>query len=157
MPLVNGTCSSSAGAKLASVEVNRIHTRYDAFNNPLGTASARGDNNFDRVIHFGMPETNLSLSPRPMTYNPIESHRLHIFHAMAQTGCVAEAARQMCLTRSALSHALRTLESELGCELFSRSERKLSLTSAGIKFLPHARTILDQMQTARRSLQEHVA
>lgn len=136
--------------------VNKIHTLYDAFDSPLGTASAKRGNNFNHVFHFGMPETNLSLSPSPMTYNPIESHRLHIFHAVAQTGCVAEAARQMCLTRSALSHALRTLESELGCELFSRSERKLSLTSAGIKFLPHARTILDQMQTARRSLQEHV-
>jgi len=33
---------------------------------------------------------------------------------LAQTGCVAEAARQMRLTRSALSHALRTLEAELG-------------------------------------------
>jgi len=54
-------------------------------------------------------------------------------------------------------NALRTLEAELGCELFSRSERKLSLTSAGLKFLPHARTILEQMQTARRSLHEDVA
>jgi hypothetical protein len=97
------------------VGVNKIHTRYDAFDRPLGTASANGDNNSNPVIHFGMPETNFSLSSRPMTYNPIESHRLHIFHAVAQTGCVAEAARQMCLTRSALSHALRTLESELGC------------------------------------------
>ena len=100
---------------------------------------------------FGMSEKPLSQNSRLMTFNPIESHRLHIFHAVAQTGCVAEAARQMCLTRSALSHALRTLESELGCELFSRSERKLALTSAGIKFLPHARTILEQMQTARRN------
>lgn len=92
-----------------------------------------------------------------MQFNPIESHRLHIFHAVAQTGCVAEAARQMCLTRSALSHALRTLEAELGCELFSRRERKLSLTAAGLKFLPHARTILEQMQRARHSLREHEA
>jgi len=104
-----------------------------------------------------MPEASHPHFNKLMMFNPIESHRLHIFHAVAQTGCVAEAARQMCLTRSALSHALRTLEAELGCELFSRSERKLSLTSAGLKFLPHARTILEQMQTARRSLHEDVA
>lgn len=129
---------------------------YDAFRRGLGTASAH-DSHIVYRTPPGMPEDAHSHFSNLMMFNPIESHRLHIFHAVAQTGCVAEAARQMCLTRSALSHALRTLESELGCELFSRSERKLSLTSAGIKFLPHARTILEQMQTARQSLQEHVA
>jgi DNA-binding transcriptional LysR family regulator len=88
----------------------------------------------------------------PSAFVPIESHRLHVFHAVAANGSIAEAARQLCLTRSALSHALRTLEHELGCDLFTRSERKLALTEAGLRLLPHAQTILEQMEVARLSV-----
>jgi len=88
----------------------------------------------------------------PTVFDPIESHRLHIFHAVAEMGSVAQAARQLCLTRSALSHALRTLEADLGCDLFLRQDRKMALTAAGQRFLPHARAILEAMEVARRSL-----
>ena len=88
----------------------------------------------------------------PSVFAPIESHRLHIFHAVAEMGSVAQAARQLCLTRSALSHALRTLEADLGCDLFDRQDRKMVLTDAGRRFLPQARAILEAMEQARRSL-----
>ncbi len=94
-------------------------------------------------------DANLSA---PAAYMPIESHRLHVFHAVAANGSIAEAARRMCLTRSALSHALRTLEDELGCDLFSRSEKRITLTAAGLRLLPHARAILDEMARARLSV-----
>lgn len=88
----------------------------------------------------------------PTVFAPIESHRLHIFHAVAEVGSVAQAARQLCLTRSALSHSLRTLEADLGCDLFLRQDRKMELTAAGRRFLPQARAILEAMEEARRSL-----
>ena len=88
----------------------------------------------------------------PGTFVPIESHRLLVFHAVAETGTIAQAARKMCLTRSALSHALRTFEEELGCELFRRQDRKMTLTAAGQRLLPQARSILEAMHAARRSL-----
>lgn len=88
----------------------------------------------------------------PGSFVPMESHRLLVFHAVAHTGTIAEAARQMCLTRSALSHALRTFEDELGCALFWRQDRKMTLTSAGERLLPQARSILEAMREARRSL-----
>ncbi|MDB6075481.1 MAG: LysR family transcriptional regulator [Verrucomicrobiaceae bacterium] len=88
----------------------------------------------------------------PGSFVPMESHRLLVFHAVAQTGTIAEAARQMCLTRSALSHALRTFEVELGCALFRREDRKMALTSAGERLLPQARSILEAMHAARISV-----
>ena len=89
---------------------------------------------------------------KPGSFGPIESHRLLVFHAVAETGTIAEAARKMCLTRSALSHALRTFEDELGCPLFRRQDRKMTLTAAGERLLPQARSILQAMQDARRSI-----
>jgi DNA-binding transcriptional LysR family regulator len=86
------------------------------------------------------------------SFVPIESHRLLVFHAVATEGTIAGAARKMCLTRSALSHALRTFEEDLGCQLFERNDRKMNLTAAGQQLFPQARLILEAMHTARRSL-----
>ena len=113
----------------------------------LYTALARDSRREDRSL---MPDPVESIVPS--VYAPIESHRLHIFHAVAEMGSVAQAARQLCLTRSALSHALRTLEADLGCDLFDRQDRKMVLTDAGRRFLPQARAILEAMEQARRSL-----
>ena len=85
-------------------------------------------------------------------FDPIESHRLHVFHAVAETGSVAKAAGLLCLTRSALSHALKSLEQDLGCSLFHRSARKLEISEAGKKLLPQATQILEAMHSARLSL-----
>ena len=88
----------------------------------------------------------------PAAFAPIESHRLYVFHAVAASGSIAQAARHLCLTRSALSHALRTLEGDLGCDLFSRTDRRIALTEAGMRLLPYARSILEQMDKARLSV-----
>jgi DNA-binding transcriptional LysR family regulator len=89
---------------------------------------------------------------RTYAYVPIESHRLHVFYAVAEAGSVAQAARLLCLTRSALSHALKSLEEDLGCMLFHRSARNLVISDAGKRLLPQARQILEAMQMARSSL-----
>ncbi len=88
----------------------------------------------------------------PPSYEPIDSRKLLFFYMVACCGSIGEAARRLYLTRSALSHALRNLELELDCELFHRSERKVTLTSAGERFVPIARRILEAMDSARSSL-----
>jgi LysR family transcriptional regulator, carnitine catabolism transcriptional activator len=91
--------------------------------------------------------------PAPtVIYFPIESHRLHVFYAVAEAGSVAQAARLLCLTRSALSHALKSLEEDLGCTLFHRSARNLVISEAGQRLLPQAQKILEAMQVARSSV-----
>ena len=85
---------------------------------------------------------------------PIDSRRLLMFCVVAEVGTVAEAARRLCLTRSALSHALKTLEGDLGCTLFDRRERSIAITEAGRRLLPQGRRILEAMNLARASLSE---
>jgi len=108
--------------------------------------SAVGNHDFLPPMHHDA--TTLT----PPAFAPIGSHKLLIFHAVAATGSIAKAARQLCLTRSALSHAMRTLEDELGCDLFARTDQRMSLTAAGTRLLPHARSILEEMDKARLSV-----
>jgi DNA-binding transcriptional LysR family regulator len=71
---------------------------------------------------------------------------------VAETRTLTEAAARLCLTRSAVSHALKSLETEVGCALFDRTNKSLSLTSRGRQLLPYARKILDTMRDARDEL-----
>lgn len=67
--------------------------------------------------------------------------------ALAETGSFTEAAYAVNLTQSAVSHALSTLESELGVTLLERNRKGVTaLTSAGEKILPHARALLAQAE-----------
>lgn len=43
------------------------------------------------------------------------------------------------------------LEKSLGAELFERNTRTVSLTAAGLSFLPHARKIIEEPDLARRA------
>lgn len=84
---------------------------------------------------------------------PLDSRQLSAFVAIARLGGMRRAAKQLGLTPSALSHALKALEGDLGTHLFERSARRLSLSPAGKRFLPEADALLRQMQTARASVQ----
>ena len=65
----------------------------------------------------------------------MELRQLRVFQAVARTGSVAAAATQLHLTASALSHALKALETELGVRLFDRVGKGVQLTAAGEMFL----------------------
>lgn len=56
---------------------------------------------------------------------------LRVFEAAARTGSFRAAASALHLTPSAVSHSVRSLEFELGRELFVRRSRRLELTEAG--------------------------
>jgi hypothetical protein len=84
--------------------------------------------------------------------DPIDSRRLLTFVTVAETETLTEAASRLCLTRSAVSHALKSLELDIGCSLFDRKNKSLSLTSQGRQLLPYARSILDTMHDARKEL-----
>lgn len=56
---------------------------------------------------------------------------LRIFVAAARHLSFTEAANELCLTQSAVSHRIRGLEEELGIALFHRLTRRLELTPAG--------------------------
>ena len=70
---------------------------------------------------------------------------LRTFCAAAQQESFREAAEQLFLTSSAVSHQIKHLESELGKKLFTRSSRSLTLTEDG-------QSLLAELQPALKSL-----
>lgn len=73
--------------------------------------------------------------------------QLEAFCAIANTGSVSEAARQLDANRTKLSMALKALEKELGVELFTRTGNQVSLSEAGKAIYKDCENI---MITARR-------
>jgi LysR family transcriptional regulator, low CO2-responsive transcriptional regulator len=81
--------------------------------------------------------------------NPIDSRQLRAFVSLARHSSFTVAAKELCLTQSAVSHSMRALEEDLGCRLFDRMGKKILLTLAGEQLLPHAEEILKRMEKAR--------
>lgn len=82
----------------------------------------------------------------------MEIRQLRYFVAIADSGSFTKAAERVHVAQSALSHQLAQLEDELGVRLFSRSRRGVELTEAGQGFLPHAVSILRQIQESVASM-----
>ena len=57
------------------------------------------------------------------------------FQVAAKHSSFAVAADELCITPSAVSHQIKTLETQLGLPLFSRGARALALTDAGSRYL----------------------
>ncbi len=79
----------------------------------------------------------------------METHQLRYFLAVAQTGRFTSAARQCNVSQPSLSIQIAKLEEELGGPLFERTRRGGKLTARGETFLPRAKTILEEMESAR--------
>ncbi len=74
----------------------------------------------------------------------MELRHLRYFVALAERLNFTAAAEQVHVTQPTLSHQIKQLENELGVELFNRSERRVSLTAAGVLFLPK---VLEALKT----------
>jgi LysR family transcriptional activator of nhaA len=68
-------------------------------------------------------------------------HHLQYFHAVASEGHLTRAAQRLHVSQSALSAQVRTLESQLGHDLFHREGRALRLTELGRVVLGYAERI----------------
>ena len=60
---------------------------------------------------------------------------IHCFLCVAKHSSFTEAAKELCLTQSAISYRIRKLEKDLGLKLFQRFTRKLLLTQEGERLL----------------------
>src|ERR1051326_9086042 len=83
---------------------------------------------------------------------PLDSRQLRTFCALARTGSFTQAARELHLTQSGVSHSMKALERDIGCRLLDRLGKKVVLTQAGEQLLHHATKILQEMENARESL-----
>lgn len=77
---------------------------------------------------------------------------LESFLEVARRGNVSRAAEALYLTQPAVTARLKSLESDLGIELFVRGPRGMTLTDAGRAFLPYAERTLSTVEEARQLL-----
>jgi LysR family transcriptional regulator, glycine cleavage system transcriptional activator len=77
---------------------------------------------------------------------------LRVFEASARNRSFVAASEELSVTASAVSHQIKTLEEYLGVQLFSRSKRKVELTSAGEQYLNGIKHALDEIEIATRRL-----
>lgn len=76
----------------------------------------------------------------------IDTQPLTILREIDRTGSLTEAADKLCLTQSAVSHAMRRFEERYQVKLWEREGRKLRLTPAGNYLLTLAHRILPQLE-----------
>ncbi len=72
--------------------------------------------------------------------------QLRALVGVADYGNFSEAALQMDLSQSAISHAIASLESELGVILLSRGRHGATLTPVGERVIPQAREVLHLLE-----------
>lgn len=78
----------------------------------------------------------------------IERNHLEIVREVERSGSLTAAADALCLTQSALSHAMKKLEQQLGTPVWVREGRKLRPTQSGLYLLSLANRLLPQFEHA---------
>jgi DNA-binding transcriptional LysR family regulator len=86
-----------------------------------------------------------------------DANALELFARIVAAGSFAQAARDLGLTRAAVSRRVATIEAQLGAPLFTRTTRALGLSEAGRRLAPRARAVLEATDAARRGLRARAA
>ncbi|MGB0749564.1 MAG: LysR family transcriptional regulator [Magnetospiraceae bacterium] len=74
------------------------------------------------------------------------------FLAIVDSGNFNRAAEIVCVTQSTVSTRVKTLEDEIGQELFVRGKSGTTLTAAGARFLKHAQGLVRTWEQARHEV-----
>jgi DNA-binding transcriptional LysR family regulator len=82
---------------------------------------------------------------------------LQAFLSIAERGSFQRAAAHLNLSQTAISHRMRKLEDELGIKLFARTTREVTLTRAGIEFLPKAQKAIAELEQSFDDLKQQGA
>ena len=72
--------------------------------------------------------------------------------AAARAGSFIKAAEELFVTPAAVSRSIKSLEDHLGCPLFHRSHRQISLTKEGQYYLSHLGDVFEQIALATQNL-----
>ncbi|MBX0300157.1 LysR family transcriptional regulator [Cryobacterium sp. 1639] len=84
----------------------------------------------------------------------MDLRQLEFFSAVAGELNFTRAAERLTIAQSAVSAGVRSLEGDLGVELFDRSRRQIRLTSTGELLLPKVRAALDAVNEVRDVAQQ---
>ncbi|MGE0115609.1 MAG: LysR substrate-binding domain-containing protein [Steroidobacteraceae bacterium] len=77
---------------------------------------------------------------------------LKTFHVAAKQQSFKAAADELCITASAVSHQIKTLEDQLGLLLFERGPHSLTLTEAGAQYLDSLDSLFARIESATEQL-----
>jgi LysR family transcriptional regulator for metE and metH len=82
----------------------------------------------------------------------LEIRHLKTLHALREADSLVDAADRLHLTQSALSHQFKELEERMGMPLFVRKTKPVRFTSAGLRLLQLADSVLPQLRHAERDI-----
>lgn len=85
----------------------------------------------------------------------LERHHLAILREVERQGSLTAAANALCLSQSALSHAIKKLEQQLGTSLWQKEGRSLHFTQAGQYLLRLAERLLPQFEHAEEQMAQY--
>ena len=80
--------------------------------------------------------------------------QLKAFLVLARTLNYANAANELCLSQSALSLSIKTLEEELGGKLFKRNTRRVEITTEGQSLIPYAKKLLANWEDMEKDVKQ---
>ncbi len=78
----------------------------------------------------------------------------HIFRTVVEMGGFHKAADVLGLTPSAISHAIASMESELGFSVLVRNKTGVSMTNYGEHILPYVNTVLNSNESLKQAIAE---
>ena len=81
-------------------------------------------------------------------------NHLQYFRVLAKLEHYTQAAEQLSITQPSLSHAISSLEKELGVYLFEKQGRNVRLTKYGRFFLTYVETALNELELGEKKLRE---
>jgi LysR family transcriptional regulator, glycine cleavage system transcriptional activator len=77
---------------------------------------------------------------------------LRTFQVAAKLGSFKDAAEDLFITPSAVSHQIKTLEEQLGIVLFERGTRNLTISDAGAQYLEHITDMFARLESVTEQL-----
>ncbi len=80
-----------------------------------------------------------------------------IFYYVAKYKNITQASKALRSNQPNISRAMKLLEGEIGCSLFIRSNRGISLTPEGKKLYSHVKAAVEQFQIAENEIAESIS
>jgi LysR family transcriptional regulator, glycine cleavage system transcriptional activator len=87
-----------------------------------------------------------------MTSSRLPLRGIAVFEAVSRLGSFKAAARELNLTPSAVSHQIRSLEQDLGVDLFIRDSRRVRLSAAASDYAGQVHELLMGLRTATNKI-----
>jgi DNA-binding transcriptional LysR family regulator len=78
--------------------------------------------------------------------------QLQCFLVLSETLNYGQAAKRLYMAQPTLSFQIKSLEEDFGAKFFDRNRQGVELTTAGESFVPSARRILSEIQSAHRQI-----